>query len=257
MGEDNRREISTLGDEMNEESVKYALVGLRCHIKSSGVKQHVFAEGVTTPEHLSKILNFKAGASAEMIRRLAQKAGLEPTDLVLLGKRHEERGTGGEPHPSPSPSGTIPGVEAGHVLPMEVLSAVTTMVHQYLKADDRLHWWKAVFESLPVAALIVSGDTVIYQNQMSRIWGSIAGRPICEGCISAAGCDKDTCPITVATETNDHASGYRMIGAQRYRVDATPMRHKDEARLIVTATEAPYENHIEGERRSGVGDRRE
>jgi DNA-binding Xre family transcriptional regulator len=235
--------------DMTKEDLDYFITGLGVIIDERGIVQTDLATraGISAV-NLSRVINRRAGCSAKWRRKVCAALGVFEEDVIREGSRKRT--------PTPPPPPSIPGVEAGYVSPFDVVSAVNVLAGQYTKANERMHCWMAVFELLPVAALIVRDDIVVHQNHMSRIWGNVTGRPICEGCISSDGCERATCPVTVAVETNDHASGYRMIGAQRYRVDATPMRHQEESRLIVTATEAPYEDQDGEDRRHGVEDRR-
>ena len=230
------------GGEMNEESIKYALIGLRSHIKSNNIRQKVFADGVTTPEHFSKVLNLKAGVSEEMLAKFAHKLRMEIADLVLIGKQSDERQS------KPLEPPVIPGTAVRHVNPNDFMTEVSVFVGQYQKNSERLKFWRAIFENLPIPALIIKDGLVCFQNIKSRLWGIITGTSICDSCVGLDCDNRDECPVIISERTATECSGYQMIGVQRYKLDVMPLRLHEHDYFLVCATDV---HGVSDERRSG------
>lgn len=207
--------------------------------------------------------------SSELQEQIAEIFGYSFLDFLQAGKRviegipgvkietQEESSLQPPPLAAPPAPTSIPGVEAGYVSPFDVVTAVNVLAKQFDKANERLHCWMAIFESWPTAALIIKNGIVVRQNARSLAWGSVSGKVLCDACLGRLECDKATCPVSIAAATREHAAGYRMANGQRFRLDVAPLRHADSEYLIVSATEAPYSTHNEGERRHGAEDRRE
>lgn len=91
--------------------------------------------------------------SSELQDQIAEIFGYSYLDFLQAGKRVLEGIPGvkvekQDEEKSAPPPQPIPGVANGHVAPMEVLGAVTTMVNQYLKADERLRFIKALRQNI-------------------------------------------------------------------------------------------------------------
>jgi len=214
--------------------------GLRVAIKQSGIKQGAWSEGVTSPVNLSNILRNKVGLSRQMIEALAEKAGMSVAEIIELGKEKDST----EQAPEPT---------SKQVDPMEVMAAVSALIGQCQKSDDRRRFWREVFECLPVAALVIRDNVVIYQNVKSRAFGAIVGGEMCESCIGKGCNNKAACPVTIAGETGVNASGFTLAMGQCWKMDVAAARYNDHQYIIVLATETGSNEMMD---RRGNDDRR-
>jgi hypothetical protein len=115
-----------------------------------------------------------------------------------------------------------------------------------------LRFWREIFETLPVCAMILKDGIVEYQNNKSRKLGKLIGGPLCEKC--ASGCEHDQdCPIGRATVTLQSV-GYQVIAGSRYKVDVSVTRWQEHEHIVILATEASNDDTMD---RRGGNDRRE
>lgn len=234
---------------MNKESYGYFIAGLRIAIREAGYKEKEFAEGIMNPVTLSNNLTGKRNMLPGNIDKCAKKLNKDISDIVLLGMQAESA-------PAPMPQPPFPGVQAGYVNPTDVLSAVSTLVGQYQKNEERMRFWRAIFDELPVTALIIKDGTVTYQNIKSSAWGNITGTSLCDSCACPPDCrERGDCPSHQAMETRNPTTGYQHIGAGYYKVNITPIRLHDHEYFLIVATEA--EKHEGEDRRSGADRRTE
>lgn len=71
---------------MENSDLNYFVTGLKSVIKSEWPSQEKFAEGVTSKVNLSNVLRLQRGASHEMRKNLAARAGLTVEEVIALGK---------------------------------------------------------------------------------------------------------------------------------------------------------------------------
>lgn len=72
---------------MENSDLNYFVTGLKSVIKSEWPSQEKFAEGVTSKVNLSNVLRLQRGASHEMRKNLAARAGLTVEEVIAIGKR--------------------------------------------------------------------------------------------------------------------------------------------------------------------------
>jgi hypothetical protein len=249
--EGEREQMPELKTGMNEGAYGYFIAGLRLAIKDAGYKfEKDFAEGIMNPVTLSKNLNYKYRMGEENVIKCAKKLNKDVSEIVLLGKQAES----GEVIKEPTTiSQAVPGVQAGYVNPMDVLSAVSTLINQYQKNDERMRYWRHIFDALPVATLIIKDGLVIYQNIKASSWGNLAGSPLCDKC-AGKGCEDSFECLYRIIETIQPNSGYQRIAGIRYKIDITPTRLNDHEYFIVVATKPEYDgfDHRRGSDRRSI-----
>ena len=209
------------------------------------------------------VRNKKAKASPELQKTIAEVLGYGWIEFLQLGKRitlqHlpiEDAKQEEEPKQEEKEARPMPGVEAKHVNPMEVLTAVSVLVDQYQKLDSRMRFWRAIFDELPVSTLIIKNGIVTYQNIKSAAWGNITGSSLCDSCACPEDCkERGDCPSHQAMETRNPTEGFQHIGAGYYKVNIAPVRLHDHEYFLIVAMEA--EKHEGEDRRSGVDRRNE
>lgn len=220
-----------------DSAYRQLIVGLRLAIKDAGYKEKDFAEGIMNPVTLSKNLNFKYRMGEENIAKCLKKLNKDVPDLHKLAFEAESGEVVRKP---PAVLQPVPGVQAGYVSPMDVLSAVSTLVNQYQKNDERMRYWRHMFDALPVATLIIKDGLVVYQNIKSSSLGNLAGSPLCDRC-AGKGCEDSLECLYRIVETIHPNSGYQRIAGIRHKIDITPTRLNDHEYFIVVATEPEYD----------------
>jgi len=240
------KQMSEIGEEMNDETYEFFIRGLRLAIARAGYTDKDFAAGIMNPVSLSKNLNGKYRMRDENISKCAKKLNIDPVDIVMMGKA----GQNVRETPQQPANQDIPGVSAKHINPMDVLdslsrageslssaaSAVSALVRQHQKLDERMRYWRSIFEYLPVSAMVIKDGVVISQNTRSRALKVVTGKPFCESCAGGDCDNRDICPVNIATVTAAPASGYKIIENELYKLDVEFVRHNDHEYLIVLAT---------------------
>jgi hypothetical protein len=231
---------------MTPETKKYFIKGLRIAIKSSGRTQKEFAQGVTSPVNLSRILRKTSGLSEDMANALAKKAGSDVMGIARIGEQEE---VGQKP--------VREAVVKNKSLDVsDFLLSATTLVSKLNQIEDDLGLWKEVFEILPFSAFIIENKLVTYQNVKSRSLGNMIGGPLCENCAGKNCKDPEMCPMFIATETASPQSGYQVIAGKRCRVDIVPFRRKNTECYLVVAMKAEFPSEGELDRRARPDRRR-
>ena len=219
-------------------------------------KEHTQAEiadsaGITA-NYMSLLVRGKRRASDDVREAIANVLGVSLRELINEGYLI----TYGKPIDSPTPqkapaSPQIPGVDAGYINPSDFLQESVTFVNQYQKADQRLHYWRTMFDALPVAAMIIKDGLLCYQNVKGRSLGNLLGEPICaacvgEGCcgqcrqeaIERGKCDDCPCPIAIAMRTGQPAVGNITFDGVLYTVNVSPISLQGHEYYLVVATGA-------------------
>jgi len=172
-------------EEMNNETYEFFIKGLRLAISRAGYTDKDFAAGIMNPVTLSKNLNGKYRMKDLNIDKCLKKLNMDILDVAMMGRELSATVMGAS---EVEISGKqLPGVEAKHIDPMAVLSALTTaaagvqvLVSQYQKNDERMRYWMEIFEILPVAVLVIKDGLVYRQNIQSRAMGNLLGDPLCD-----------------------------------------------------------------------------
>lgn len=225
------------------------------------------AAGIST-NYMSLIVREKRRASDEVREAIAGVFGVSLRELtneghlVTYGRSVEPS----QPPPSTAPY-PIPGVQAGHINPMDFLAAANTLVTQYQKCDERMRFWRSIFDALPVAALIIKDGTVCFQNVRSRELGTQIGGPICDtctgtgcsdkckDCLKKGNCEDCTCPILMAMNMAKATSGHISINGKQHMVQVTPLILPDVEYYVVVVSAVIDNNGVD--RRGDMADRRQ
>lgn len=223
-------------DGMNKETKRLFMVGLSAYIDEIGMTQKDVAERAgTLPQVFSR---YKSGIKlpAKAWRdRVTAVLGVDESDLVAIGKKISmttESGSGLDHKDQARPS-RIP---TDYLSFDEVMQATRDLQDCYTKMDVRIRLWRAVFEHLPIAALLIKDGLVVYQNRKSRDLGNASGFPLCKSCIDIqCNGEREDCAVNVAKTTNLEASEVRELNGIVYRVDVTPLHINGHNYMLVTA----------------------
>lgn len=127
-------------------------------------------------------------------------------------------------------------VDPDHVVAAahNLTAAVQSLAVQSRRDLDRKHWWKELFDMLPTPALVIKDDIVIHQNRESIILGVSTGHKLCDKCV-VDNCDKDSCALTMAKETENSATSTCEINGKKVGITARPFRHNGHHYILLIA----------------------
>lgn len=208
------------------------LEGIRREMKSRGWSQGEFADltGVSYVT-ISRYFNGKQKPSDKWFERVYEIMGKSAEDIV---KNKPAKIAVSIPTDYSDPDEAM--VVVDDALGM-VDTAITGVIRNLKKTTDRMHFWQAVVEELPVPSLIIGSDRiVIFQNRKSREWGNVSGDNLCNGCVSCD-CDKTDCAVIEAVEKGIEVSKYRWADGGYYKVNCSPFRNDGKQYFVVSATE--------------------
>jgi len=217
---------SNSGQEMTEAEYNSFVKNLSKIIQDRGLVQNdIAAKAGVSAVNMSKVLNFKSGCSAKWRKKICDAIGVTVDSLV------------DKPKEVAQPERRIHITPTNHVDLREVLSGLTALINKLGETTDRARMWKSVFDALPIAAIIVKDDKVIFQNQRSKAFGLVSGENVCLTCANADECNGDDCALHRAHATGIEASEYKVIKGTHYKVICVPVTVVDASYIIITATE--------------------
>jgi len=232
--------LETLGGLMPEETHDLFLIALKHKLATGKYTQIELAEVVGyTPQHLNAVINQRENergstvrASVKLQRKIATAYEMGHMEFLALGKKLAD----GEVEQPPRPSGRQGGQPNEFVSYESASSMANELLASYKKMNDRLHLWIAVFEHLPVAALLIKDRIVVRQNLRSRNIGIATGGPLCESCLDGTcrGTRVD-CAVRIALETGTAAEEVRRLDGVSYKVNAIPFFQNSHEYFLVTA----------------------
>lgn len=250
-------------DDMNDETYNAFVVGMKAAIDKSGYSsQRDFAAvaGIP-PETLSKHINQRQRMREDTIQKYVECLKISEADIVMLGRDVLNKRSH-PPQDEPPPLRQTPGVEAGWVEPMDVLSMVSSAVGVLAKQSQdesgRKRFWREIFDVLPMATMVIKDGLIWYQNEKSRDWGNLKGVTLCDSCVCPEDCKKKhECPSFQAVETKTPRSGHQFIGSKYYKVDVVPLRNNYKGHQYFVILAAEEKEQPPDDRRSGVDRRTE
>jgi len=241
------------GGNMADDMYGFFMAAFKHELNKQDMPQTVLAGSVgVTDKHLNAVYKGRVGKNGKPIRagiklqeKISDAFGYQLVDFLKLGENICLNTAADSPQPKEIQLAAqdIPGILAKHINPMDVLdsmatttSAVSALVRQHQKLDERMRYWRSIFEYLPVSAMVIKDGVVISQNTRSRALKVVTGKPFCESCAGGECDNRDICPVNIATVTAAPASGYKIIENELYKLDVEFVRHNDHEYLIVLAT---------------------
>jgi transcriptional regulator with XRE-family HTH domain len=223
---------------MVKEKFRLALVELK---KRKGLSLAVIAKASgRSTRQIQGVLSSKEkkGLGLAAATKLAEYLGTTYEEMLELGGR-VLAGSESEQVKVPPPA------EQPHPLPVTIhqLAPVDDVVDMLRNAEShmreldlRLNIGRAVFEMMPVAAVLIRDGIVVVQNLKSRLLGKALGFPLCDSCIDAK-CHghRLDCALQVAMLTHTEATEERVVVGVRYRVAATPIFIGGREYILLTA----------------------
>lgn len=223
-------EITGDGD-MNRETKRLFMAGLSAYIDDNGLTQKDVAKRAgTLPQVFSRYKSGRNLPGKPWRDRVTAVLGVDESDLVAIGKKIAMTTEAEEKDKRPQ---RIP---SDYLSYDEVMQMTRDLQDCYAKMDTRIRLWRSVFEHLPIPALLIREDIVVYQNRKSRDIGNASGFPLCDNCLDES-ChgDRESCAVKSAQKNNLEASEVTEIGGVLYRVDATPLHINGHDYILVTA----------------------
>ncbi len=221
------------GNGMEEDSYRDFITGLGIEIRASDMNQFEVAEKARVSHiNLSKVLNFKSGCSPRWRRSICAALGVTEEQVIARGRR--------DIAPAPAPVICPPHVQE-EVTPAQLMSGLANVVDKLRVAEDKLRFWKDIFEYLPTPICLLRDGIVLYHNKANRdiFLGTAIGQNLCQSCEEKGYNEGDClgCMIKDTMETGHEATFHREIQGKHYVVTTSFITVNDMSYQLVLSTQ--------------------
>lgn len=207
------------------------IVGLSDEIRATGLTQEDFSKRANTSKtNLSRVLNDKGGCSPRWRKKVCAALGTTEDAVIARGGRETNHQT------SPlSPS--LPPVPES----MDIVASVATFAKNAAVTEEKLRFWKDIFEYIPAAICLLRDGVVLYQNQAHRKLcpSAIIGKNLCQTCKDKGDNDFNCvgCLVERTQETGDRSVSHQDINGKHYAIETSFIKINSTEYQVVLATQ--------------------
>ncbi len=233
-------------DLMDRATYLHFITGLAAAIRDTGLTQEKFAASANTSEtNLSRVLNDKGGCSPRWRKNIC--AALQTTESDVIARGHRET----------APFAQTITREEISVSPAQVLSGVADIIERMRVTEEKLRFWKDIFEYLPTPICLLRGGIVLYHNKANRdiFLGTAIGQDLCQSCAEKGYNEGDClgCMIKDTMETGHEATFHREIQGKHYVVTTSFITVNDMSYQLVLSTQVDRCEHWNAKERANDG----
>ena len=127
------------------------------------------------------------------------------------------------------------------------MSGLANVVDKLRETEDRLRFWKDIFEYLPTPICLLRDGVVLYHNKANRdiFIGTAIGQDLCQSCAEKGYSEDDClgCMIKHTMETGHETTFHREIQGKHYVVKTSFITINDMSYQLVLSTQVDRCEH--------------
>lgn len=227
--EKQRLEIRT---EMNEETYRYFISGLRQAIREAGYKyEKDFAEGIMHPVTLSNNLNGKQTMDEANIEKCLKKLNKEESEIVAKGKRYEGVDLDTEREDAHR------NADLG-----DTVASLVRAITAFREIERNNLFWQSCIDAMPVPVCVVdSSGVVIFQNQADKSLYkmNVVGEKLCPACRDNKDIPHpcDDCSVKKVVELGEPVKRRFEMDGIYYKITSSPLKTPKGMFVVITVVE--------------------